>query len=256
MSQTTNTPVTRRTLVRGAAWATPAVVAAAAAPLVSASPVPCTTVTKLVYADAGVTSPSGQVPTGMLTYSYGYGTSTPNGIGRLTQDPATGLQWMVTDLVEKITNTSTSTISNLVQPLPFMAVAYPRTSTYYPMLWLNAVGCWESTAMNVGSYTNDSEPHAGYVVTLRDSAGALIPVEPMSTYDPYLAPSFRWSATASSTITATDSIPVIYPSSTILAPGESATFTYSVWREYRAQTVGSLAFGFPNLVLGTVEECA
>lgn len=194
--------------------------------------------------------------TNLLTFT----SVNPDGaFGVLTTDPNTGIQWQMSRFEITITNNSAFTITNLVSPLPFTAVAYLNYKNFHPMTWTNDMGLWLSnwlTPASNASYINPAlpnPPYTGYAMSARDENDAsMLPLEAWADFSPYMASSFYWSVTNSySTVSASDSIPVITPVLTTLTPGESTTMSYSIWREYNKG--GYLGFDSINAVIGTVQ---
>ena len=80
----------------------------------------------------------------------------------------------------------------------------------------------------------------------------MLPRQSFDTFSSYLAGSFTFPV-GTATIAGSDRVPVVTPAATTLAPGESTTFNYTLWREKNTATGGYLGFTFPNIVVGTVE---
>lgn len=239
----------RRPLVIGAAWAVPTIALATAAPAIAASgPLACQGIRRLVFADPGVNDSSGAVATNLLSLTYG---SMPTTI----VTDSVGATWAVTTVNVTITNISTSLITDLVWPLPYLAIAYKNQVNYHPMQWDTTQGLWLSdwlTSTSNPLYSNPLEPNSQYAAgAYSANSSAPLARESWSLFAAYAASSFYWSVTNSySTITNADSIAVAYPASTSLAAGATTTISYSIWRE--AQSGSYAAYYFPDFLIGTV----
>lgn len=252
----------RRRLLQGVAWVAPAVVVAVPAPVLAASNCDASG-RQIVFADSGVHTAAGGTPTNLLSYSY----------SRKLNQPVTtadGLNWEVSSFVDTITNTSSYTITDIVSPAPFMGNTYPWSTWYHATTWDSAQQLWLSTdlpnpspsasyATNLSTYQDPNEPNTGnYVLSLgtaptdatdASTASPIGPVAPFNSFSGYMSETFAFNS-GSATVSGSDQIPVVSPAVTALAPGESTTIAYTVWRERKGGNY--LAFNFPTIVIGTV----
>ena len=234
----------RRPIVVGTAWAVPTIALATAAPAMAASgPLACQGIRRLVYADPGLTQSNGAVATNLLSLTYG---SMPTTI----VTDSVGATWAVTTVNVTITNISTSLITDLVWPLPYLAIAYKNQVNYHPMQWDDGKGLWLSDWLT--STSNPLETNPQYAAgAYSANSSAPLARESWSLFAAYVASSFYWSVTNSySTITDADRIAVAYPASTSLAAGAATTISYSIWRE--AENGAYAAYNFPDFLVGTV----
>lgn len=246
----------RRTLVAGVAWSVPAVAGAAAAPAVAASS-SCAPTRQMVFGNMGTQDASGVVPPNLLSMSVVHNWGE---LGKAVTDPATGIVWQVSYTTMTFTNTSAFTITDLVYPQPYMGVAVGAQTDYAGGTWSTSEGLWWWNDPTTG-YENPNEPHAGvYIVTMRvaptdpadpTTASAMQTLGSWSQFSPYVASTFVWPKYKPRSVTDSDNIPVYNLSSSSLAPGESATVSYTVWREKGSSAY--YGFGAPDIVVGTVQ---